>query len=346
MNNAGVEPRCERGPGRGWLPLLLILTTVPTWASDLAFEELQRGEDPALLMEWGQRYFYGVRAPQSMDRAIQLYCAAARLGSGEAQYRLGEIYARTLAGKRDEVLAAAWLIKASLSKYNAAKARLAQWDLTDVALAPEPECVLSGQMVARTVPRVRRAAQAAPPEPEPKPKPAIDAPKLTNHPRRGEIERLVRDLAPGFGLNPALVLAVVEVESRFNPNAQSPKRAQGLMQLIPATAQRFGVADPWDPHQNLRGGMAYLRWLLDHFDGDLRLALAGYNAGEQAVTRHGGIPPYTETRNYVRRVARVLGVTEEALDSIETRPAGVATPRKTEAETDWQRRFFAVDKSG
>jgi soluble lytic murein transglycosylase-like protein len=137
---------------------------------------------------------------------------------------------------------------------------------------------------------------------------------------RGEIEQLVCSLAPDFGLNPELVLAVVEVESNFSPTAQSPKQAQGLMQLIPATARRFGVADPWDPHQNLRGGMAYLRWLLDHFGGDLRLALAGYNAGEGAVRDHGGVPPFAETQNYVRRVARVLGVTEEGLSLMDTRP--------------------------
>jgi soluble lytic murein transglycosylase-like protein len=98
------------------------------------------------------------------------------------------------------------------------------------------------------------------------------------------------------------VLAVVEVESGFNPKAASPKNAQGLMQLIPETAERFGVADVWDPEQNLRGGMAYLSWLMQHFDGDLELVLAAYNAGEGAVQRHGGIPPYAETRDYVQRV--------------------------------------------
>jgi soluble lytic murein transglycosylase-like protein len=79
------------------------------------------------------------------------------------------------------------------------------------------------------------------------------------------------------------------------------------MQLIPATASRFGVKDAWDPEQNLRGGMAYLRWLLDHFDGNVKLALAGYNAGEGAVERHGGIPPYNETQNYVKKIIRRIG---------------------------------------
>ena len=103
---------------------------------------------------------------------------------------------------------------------------------------------------------------------------------------------------------------MVEAESNFNPQARSPKDAQGLMQLIPATADRFGVKDVWDPEQNLNGGMAYLRWLLDHFDGDVKLALAGYNAGEGAVEKHGGVPPYQETQSYVARILRRLGLEE------------------------------------
>ena len=102
----------------------------------------------------------------------------------------------------------------------------------------------------------------------------------------------MRALAPKYSLDPKLVLAVIEAESNFNPKARSPKNEQGLMQLIPATAQRFGVRNVWDTEQNLRGGMAYLQWLLKHFKGDVKLALAGYNAGEKAVERHGGVPPY------------------------------------------------------
>ncbi len=113
---------------------------------------------------------------------------------------------------------------------------------------------------------------------------------------------MVRKLAPEYQLNPNLVLAVVEMESNFNPAAHSHKNAQGLMQLIPATAERFGVQNVWDPEQNLRGGMSYLRWLMGHFEGDLELVLAAYNAGEGAVARHGGIPPYAETQRYVKRI--------------------------------------------
>ena len=120
--------------------------------------------------------------------------------------------------------------------------------------------------------------------------------------RRAKLVVAVYEMAPLYGLDPELVLEVVRAESNFNPKARSPKGALGLMQLIPATAKRFGVANPFEPAQNLRGGMAYLRWLLERFDGDLKLTLAGYNAGEHSVERYGGVPPYAETRSYVKTI--------------------------------------------
>lgn len=118
----------------------------------------------------------------------------------------------------------------------------------------------------------------------------------------GRVDALIRRLAPEYRLDPKLVHSVVEAESAYRSRAVSHAGAQGLMQLIPATAERFGVKDVFDPEQNLRGGMSYLRWLIDHFDGDLNRALAGYNAGENAVKRHDGIPPYRETQRYVKKV--------------------------------------------
>ena len=112
----------------------------------------------------------------------------------------------------------------------------------------------------------------------------------------------------GTRVSPALVLAVISVESAGRPGAVSHAGAQGLMQLIPATAERFGVTDAMDAVQNIRGGAAYLDWLLGEFDGDVVLALAGYNAGEGAVRRNGGVPPYAETRDYVPRVLAAWNV--------------------------------------
>lgn len=106
----------------------------------------------------------------------------------------------------------------------------------------------------------------------------------------------------GTDVSPALVVALIAVESSGRVSAESGKGAQGLMQLIPDTAARFGVEDPTDPAQNIAGGVRYLSWLIDHFDRDVILALAGYNAGENAVGDHGGVPPYPETRAYVPKV--------------------------------------------
>ena len=117
-----------------------------------------------------------------------------------------------------------------------------------------------------------------------------------------QLERLIAVVADRHGVDPHLVRAVIEVESGFNPKAVSPKGAAGLMQLMPATAARYQARDPSDPAQNIEAGTRYLRDLLEMFDGDTRLALAGYNAGEGAVKKYGAIPPYPETQNYVPSV--------------------------------------------
>jgi soluble lytic murein transglycosylase-like protein len=120
----------------------------------------------------------------------------------------------------------------------------------------------------------------------------------------------IREIADRFGVSARLVEAVIKVESAFNPWAVSRKGAQGLMQLMPATASSLGVRDAFNPRQNIEGGVRHLRYLIDRYAGDLRLALAAYNAGEGAVNAHGGIPPYPETQQYVRKVLDVHG--EEA----------------------------------
>jgi len=118
---------------------------------------------------------------------------------------------------------------------------------------------------------------------------------------------LIEAAAAQHGVSPAVVEAVMAVESSFNPRALSHKGAMGLMQLMPHTASRFGVKDAYDPAQNILGGTKYLSFLLKLFGGDIDLACAAYNAGEQAVQRHGGIPPYRETRQYVEKIRRRLG---------------------------------------
>lgn len=125
--------------------------------------------------------------------------------------------------------------------------------------------------------------------------------------RRIHYVSLIEKTAKRFSLHPELLHAVIRAESAYNPSAVSSAGAIGLMQLMPATAARYNVADIFDPVENVRGGAQYLRFLLDMFDHDLRLALAGYNAGENAVVKYGNkIPPYPETQQYVRKVLQFL----------------------------------------
>jgi soluble lytic murein transglycosylase-like protein len=132
------------------------------------------------------------------------------------------------------------------------------------------------------------------------PEPALTGPAS---PPAG-IDEAVQRIAAEHSLSPQLIHSVIKVESNYDPHAVSSKGAFGLMQLIPATARRFGVTDVFNPIQNIQGGVKYLRYLLDLFDGSYPLALAAYNAGEAAVARYGGIPPYAETQNYVILVRR------------------------------------------
>lgn len=123
-----------------------------------------------------------------------------------------------------------------------------------------------------------------------------------------EISRIVERLAAQNGLEVRLVMAVIAAESAFDTRAISPRNAQGLMQLIPSTAARFGVRDPFNAEDNIRGGTTYLQWLTKQFDGNLDLVLAAYNAGENAVWSYGTVPPYDETIQYISRVKRYYGL--------------------------------------
>jgi hypothetical protein len=128
------------------------------------------------------------------------------------------------------------------------------------------------------------------------------------------------------GVDPALVRAIIHAESAFNPNAVSRVGAQGLMQLMPATAARFGVSEAFVPAENIKGGVSYLAWLLKRFDGDISRVAAGYNAGEGAVDRYDGVPPYEETMRFVERVGILHGRYQTALAAAAASTASVASP--------------------
>ncbi len=154
-------------------------------------------------------------------------------------------------------------------------------------------------------------------------------PRATHGPS-APLKDTVDRIAQQNRLSPSLVHSVIQAESNYDPNAVSPKGAQGLMQLIPSTARRFGVSNVFDPADNIQGGARYLKYLLGLYKGDEALALAAYNAGEGAVARYGGVPPFAETQDYVARVRRRLdrpgarkesGTEAPAVQSIEEKPA-------------------------
>jgi soluble lytic murein transglycosylase-like protein len=255
----------------------------------LDWQELLNDPDPLELAELARHYEQAIGYRRDYGRARQLYCAAARLNHGPAQMRLAWMYANGLGAPRDTDLAAAWLEVAAAN--GDLKARRFLAFVGEPAIRRKPRCTYESRYDAYAVATIF----------------GVDSGIAINTPEREQIAHWVRRLAPAYSLDPDLILAIIQTESNFDPLARSPKNALGLMQLLPSTAARFGVEDRANPVQNLHGGMAYVRWLLSFFDGDLRLSLAGYNAGERAVERYLGVPPYRETRQYIDRVLKAYG---------------------------------------
>ena len=232
-------------------------------------------------------------------QALALYCEAGARGEPRAYFKIAWIYLRGKAVRRDVTIASAWLHKAANAGVAEATAALAI--LRRPAAAPRlPSCAELARDARRTaLPLVTPADLAAVPAGVPDvPARALGVPP--------DIRALVREIAPLYGLNARFVIAVIATESGFNRLAVSPKNAMGLMQLMPQTAARLGVKHPFDPAENIRAGVSYLKSLLQRFGGRIDLALAAYNAGEAAVEAYGGIPPYLETHRYVERVENLF----------------------------------------
>jgi soluble lytic murein transglycosylase-like protein len=180
------------------------------------------------------------------------------------------------------------------------KSHRAEGDSLVLTLRAGGEIVCDASTVARITPD-----EVPYPEPEaPQPAPAPIQADATAVPFGEIIERVAAEQ----GVNVKLVRALVQVESAYQPRARSPKGAMGLMQLMPATARQYSLADPYDPASNIEAGIKHLKSLLQRFPKSIALALAAYNAGEGAVTRFNGIPPYAETRNYVSRILSLAGL--------------------------------------
>ena len=262
--------------------------------SPASLDEPSSSELELLRLE-ARSYEHGEGVPKDPLRAANLYCDGARYGDSEAQFSLGWMYANGRGVQRSDEMAAYFFKLASEQGHAQAQKMLR---FVGATVAPMPECM-------------------RPPVVEIEP---LEEDFLPTTPAQQKVFGLVRKLSPEYGISARLVMAVIRAESNFEPTAISPKNAQGLMQLIPETAVRFNVKKPFDPEQNIRGGLSYLRWLLAYFEGNVALVAAAYNAGEGAVNRYKGIPPYTETRGYVKRIMSIFKKDEHPYDP------GVTTP--------------------
>ena len=295
------------------LPAPLVVPRAPQ--SVVVPAQVRRWRDEAQALEHGENGL-----PRDPARAATLYCQAARHGDAEAQFSLGWMLTNARGIERDDAQAAHLFLAAAEQGLPQAQRMIASMG---APLGAPPPCLhppaierpaptpaqlaaLAAQAAAAKQPSARLAAVPPPPLPANAPLPIVNFVKL---------------YAPDYKLTPQLVLAIMATESNFNPNAISPKQAQGLMQLIPDTAARFKVRNILDPAQNIRGGMAYLRWLMAYFEGDVMLVAAAYNAGERAVERYRGVPPYAETRDYVRRILAAVGSVSHPFDASVSAPS-------------------------
>lgn len=321
-----IPPRPASPPPRA--PLRRTLAALAAAGLALGVASPALGSDAAHeLVETAIRHEEGDGVPRSLARAYELYCEAARAGSPEALMRIGWMYAQGRGRPRD----------ASIAETMFRRAAGAGSDLRDRL----PDCLRPPyQIVAYTEPEPEPARVLAPATTiakaaQPPSDPLADYPELQRSKLAGTVVALARE----HRLDVRLVLAVMRAESNFDPNARSPKNAQGLMQLLPETAERFAVRNAFDPVQNLRGGMRYLQWLLSYFRGDVTLALAGYNAGERAVDRHRGVPPFPETRGYVKRIRALYPDDRHPFDAEVTEPSpwlpSHDAPRATIRRASW-----------
>jgi len=273
-----------------------------------------------LWREQARAYEHGSGVARDIGAALNLYCKAVLAGDAQALYRMGWIYTNGRGVERNDAFAAYLFQQAAGLGDEASRNML----LLVGSQTAKPPCIVQAEAEeARRQADLQATAERASAAKASHEAATNRYKTLIDSAQKKQIMAIVQRLAPQYGVPPGLVYAVIRAESNFDPQAVSPKNAQGLMQLIPETAARFKVSRPLDPEQNIRGGLAYLRWLLAYFKGDVQLAVAAYNAGEGAVDRFMGVPPYPETQGYVRRIQEVFSLPHLPFDARVSAPSPV-----------------------
>lgn len=293
--------RYERSP---LINFLLVLIFAVAGFSASAQDGSAQSQAAKGLFEQALAFENGEGVARDPLRAASLYCQAAYRGDREAQFNLGWMYANGRGVPRNDATAAFFFHAAAQQGLEAAMRML---KVVGEPVVEVPECMRPPE--APPVEPVKAATRV----------PRVDYKRIAPH----QIFDIVVKLAPQFNIQPQLAFAIIAAESNFNPLAQSVKSAQGLMQLVPKTSERFNVKNAFDPAQNIRGGLTYLRWLLAYFEGDVALVAAAYNAGEGTVEHYRGIPPYLETRNYVQRILASFGDRSHPFEARIARPSSV-----------------------
>ena len=291
--------------GRAFVAAVVALTCAA--AGSAGAQTLNAGRPGAtrVLVEQATAYEHGEGVPKNPVKAASLYCEAARLGDAEAQFALGWMFANGRGVTHDEAIATALFRRAAAQGHAQAERMLGFVSEPTERL---PACMTE---IARPGGTGRNPAYVA-----------FDGPYESDDdlverlpPEKRKVAELRRRMASQHSVSPRLALAIARAESNFEATARSPKNALGVMQLIPETAVRFNVRNVYDPADNIRGGVTYLRWLLAYYRGRVPLAIAAYNAGEGTVDKYRGVPPYPETRDYVKRVVGWFGAEEHPYDA-------------------------------